>query len=516
MMQPRPIKQLAYAAAVFVSSACALILEIVAGRLIAPYVGMSLYTWTAIIAVVLAGLSAGHWIGGRLATVDVKHRHGARRIAWSLALAALSSLASLVLIRVVSVALLQSGLDMIPVIVLLAGALFFLPSLFVGIASPILTKLAIDDRPGREGPVIGRMFAVGALGSIAGTLAAGYLFISWIGSTGTVLTVAAVYGLLALAFASSARFAHVIATAVFLPTAGLAWWGSAVSAFHSPCFMESDYFCIRIADYAAESGRASRLMVLDHLVHSINDRDQPDMLYSPYVHFVDEVTTLRMGPATVLKTFFIGGGGYTLPRAWATRTPIPEQVVAEIDPAVTASARAQMWLADQTPGLTVVHQDARTTLQRYPREPRFDIVFGDAFHDIAVPPHLVTREFHGEIAARLSARGIYVMNVIDLGVDPRFLFSLVKTLEHDFPVVEVWKTLEEIDETGRVTFVVVAATTETPVPELVSARGFVRTWRRWPAANLSRRIAQAEAPVLTDDYAPVDRLMSALLLESQR
>ena len=40
------------------------VLEIVAGRLIAPYVGVSLYTWTAVIGVILAGLSVGNWLGG--------------------------------------------------------------------------------------------------------------------------------------------------------------------------------------------------------------------------------------------------------------------------------------------------------------------------------------------------------------------------------------------------------------------------------------------------------------------
>ena len=48
-------------------AAASLVVEIVAGRMLAPYVGMSLYTWTSVIAVVLAGFSAGHWAGGRLA-----------------------------------------------------------------------------------------------------------------------------------------------------------------------------------------------------------------------------------------------------------------------------------------------------------------------------------------------------------------------------------------------------------------------------------------------------------------
>ncbi len=52
---------------VFVSSGCIMILELVAGRIVAPYVGVSLYTWTGIIGVVLAGISLGNYLGGWLA-----------------------------------------------------------------------------------------------------------------------------------------------------------------------------------------------------------------------------------------------------------------------------------------------------------------------------------------------------------------------------------------------------------------------------------------------------------------
>ena len=49
---------------VFISSAGTLILELVAGRILVPYVGVSLYTWTSIIGVVLAGISIGNYLGG--------------------------------------------------------------------------------------------------------------------------------------------------------------------------------------------------------------------------------------------------------------------------------------------------------------------------------------------------------------------------------------------------------------------------------------------------------------------
>src|SRR3712207_7347509 len=54
-------------ALVFVTSAAVLVLEILASRLLAPYVGVSLETYTGIIGVVLAGISLGTWLGGRAA-----------------------------------------------------------------------------------------------------------------------------------------------------------------------------------------------------------------------------------------------------------------------------------------------------------------------------------------------------------------------------------------------------------------------------------------------------------------
>src|SRR5512135_3811270 len=51
----------------FVASFCILVIEIVAGRILAPFVGVSLYTWTSIIGVVLAGISIGAYLGGKLA-----------------------------------------------------------------------------------------------------------------------------------------------------------------------------------------------------------------------------------------------------------------------------------------------------------------------------------------------------------------------------------------------------------------------------------------------------------------
>lgn len=505
--------QFVLAAAVFLTAAGSLVIEIAAGRLIAPFVGMSLYTWTAIIAVVLAGLSVGHWIGGHLAATSLDRLRGLRYIAWSLAIAAPLSLLVLPLVRLVSASLVTSGMGPIAIVVALTMILFFLPSLLIGIVSPIATKIALDDRPDDAGHVLGRMFAVGALGSIIGTLSAGYLFISWIGSNGTIIAVAGLYAVLAIGFGVWAQRTAAIASVVVVTMVGLTAWSDNVDGFTSPCQVESDYFCIRFDDFSDISGRPSKIMVLDHLAHGINDQLDPTVLYSSYVHFVDEVTAMRLKPRESLNAFFVGGGGYTLPRAWSRLYPHAHLTIAEIDPAVTKAAVEEMWFDPDKPNVKVLHRDGRTALMSAPEPETYDVIFGDAFHDIAVPSHLITREFHQLIKSRLSENGFYAANVIDLGREPRFLLALVKTLREDFESVEIWSPVDEVDQQGRLTFIVIAGNRGTGRAHLESRFGLIREWVQWPLSAMEKRVAYADLPILTDNYAPVERLLSAFLID---
>ena len=52
---------------VLLSSAAVLVLEVLVSRLVAPYVGLTLETYTAAIGVALAAIAAGASFGGRLA-----------------------------------------------------------------------------------------------------------------------------------------------------------------------------------------------------------------------------------------------------------------------------------------------------------------------------------------------------------------------------------------------------------------------------------------------------------------
>ena len=488
------------------SAACGLVVEIVAGRMVAPYLGMSLYTWTAIISVVLAGFSLGHWIGGRMA--ERRQRAALRGVAWSLVLAGLSTIATLMTIRYAAPAIIGLNLGAVATVLLVTFVLFFLPSLFVGIPAPVLTKLALDeDAPDRSGRTIGAFYAVGAIGSIAGTLAAGFLFISWLGTTNTLIVVALLYLLMGLAlFASKGagglssmwRPAAVVAVSALV----IGYLGFRVQAFADPCRIASSYYCIRIVDVSRDMGTPARVMVLDHLGHGVNLRDAPQRLVSPYVELHDILARIHVGNLPAPRAFFIGGGAYTLPRAWLAARRDALITVAEIDPAVTRAAISEMWLKPND-RLRTIHADARIALQNA-EAAAFDIIVGDAFHDIVIPPHLVTREFFQLVAARLSKEGIYLMNVVDHQLRPRLALSIWQTMRAAFPNVEVWRS----NETGtRTTFVLAAVARPTPAARLATPASPGVAFQRLPGPVL-RELAKALRPVmLSDDYAPVDRLI---------
>lgn len=505
-----------YLAVTAISAACGLIVEIVAGRIIAPYLGMSLYTWTAVIAVVLAGFSVGNWIGGRIA--DQPPAKAASTTAWSFAAAALTALAILPLLRVITGPILSLDLPAVPTILLLTTALFFAPSVFVGVPSPVLTKLAVDENPQSLGRLIGVFFAGGAIGSIVGTLAAGYVFISFLGSTATIITVALVYTALALIMAHDAhsrqrndaqdaptklplgKLAAVFVSAVVLITAA-----TNLQAFSSNCQTESDYYCIRVQDTGATFGMPSRALILDHLSHGVNLRDAPQALVSPYVELQSRLVELHHPPPSArLRAYFIGGGAYTLPRAWLATYPQAQIDVAEIDPAVTQAAMKQLWLPSSS-RLHVIHKDARRALnEQRPSAARYDVVIGDAFHDIAVPPHLITREFYARIKNALAPDGLYLMNVIDNPDHPRLVASVVATLSDVFTSVEVWISNEP---TNRATYIIRASAKPSPVTGLTSNMQPGLAWQKFAPPQMQSLQAKLDPIVMTDDYAPIDRLI---------
>src|SRR3989344_3501717 len=54
---------------VFVSGTVVLVLELLASRILAPFLGTSIYVWASVIGIVLGALSLGYYLGGRFSQI---------------------------------------------------------------------------------------------------------------------------------------------------------------------------------------------------------------------------------------------------------------------------------------------------------------------------------------------------------------------------------------------------------------------------------------------------------------
>ena len=202
---------------VFTASACTLVIEIVAGRVLAPAIGVSLYTWTSIIGIVLAGISVGNYLGGRIAD----RRPSGSTLGVILLAAGVSSLSILPAYSLVSG--LFGGLPLLVRIVLLTTVLFFVPSLILGMVAPVAIKLRLSDLT-ETGNVVGKVYAVSTAGSIVGTFLTGFLMVQLFGSRFILVVVGLVLVFLALAFGDLWR-GRVPGTALLAGLVGMAGTG---------------------------------------------------------------------------------------------------------------------------------------------------------------------------------------------------------------------------------------------------------------------------------------------------
>jgi len=477
-------------------SAASLVVEIVAGRMLAPHVGMSLYTWTAVIAVVLAGFSAGHWWGGRLA-----EKPAPTALAWTggaILAAALTTAGAVLILPVAAGPVLATVTDPVWGITALTMVVFFLPSFFAGVPAPVLAQIAITTHA-RSGPALGAMFASGAVGAIAGVLLAGFVFIGWLGSALTLVVVTVLYiasGLLFFWLGRSRGFGiAVLAGAAAAGMAGLAL------AAPAQCHEETRYFCLRVDDLSADPSSPVHLMVIDHLAHGISARDLPEVQFTVHGAMLDTLTRLR-APQDDFTTYVIGGGSFSVPRSLIAQGA-GTMTVAEIDPEVTRFAAEAFWFDPST--AVIWHEDARRALLTRP-EARFDIIIGDAFTDVVAPVHLVTQEFFELVAARLTPEGSFLMTVIDYEDRLGALGSIVRTLQQEFPTVEVWTQAAQPAPGARMVFAVVAGQTPTPVNQFTAPAPDLMVFGAL-ADGVVARIAEGRGMILTDDFAPIDRLM---------
>jgi spermidine synthase len=475
---------------VLVTSAAILVLEVIVNRLVAPYVGLSLETYTTAIGAALASISMGTVLGGRLAdSVDPRRWLGPVTIAGG----------GLVLLSrpvVDAIGPSMRGRGASGTMVLVCAAIV-VPSLVLSMVPPGVVKLQLRTLA-ETGRTVGALSALGTLGALLGTFLTGFVLLAHL-SAGTILVSTAVVvlvtGLLTAVLVSRSR--GVVALVLLLSAPAGVW----ALAGDGPCDVQTRYYCVRIdVDPVRATGR---VLVLDDGDHSYVDLVDPRFLGFRYSQrMADVLATRAAGP---LRALHIGGGGFTLPRYLDAVRPGSRNTVVEIDPALEGIARRSLGLSLVSPALEVVAEDGRTHVAGEGTD-EYDLVIGDAFGREAVPWHLTTAEMKAEIRRVLAPGGVYLLNMID-GPRGRFARAEAATLRAVFPHVVMLAPVETMRGLRGGNYVFAASDEPFDVSRLLR----LAASRGEPEGVADEmRVAQfaSRATVLTDDYAPVDQLIS--------
>ncbi|MEW6664732.1 MAG: fused MFS/spermidine synthase [Thermodesulfobacteriota bacterium] len=501
---------------VFVASFCTLVIELVAGRILAPYLGVSLYTWTSIIGVVLAGISVGAYLGGLLADRFPRQII----LGWLLLLSGVGAFSIVPLTDHVGNLDLQSTL-MIRILAV-TTIIFFGPSCLLGMISPVVVKLTLDNL-NRTGNVVGKIYAFSTLGSILGTFATGFFLISWMGTRLILFSVGVVLLLAGLVFGGF--FGRMKLLALLLAPSAAVVWAFYAYGFKSPedhmtyFFRESNYYTIKLKQsHSTTRGVRLEALVLDHLIHSYTDLANPLHLEYEYIRLYEELLRWRVKNKPAFRALFIGGGGYTLPNFLHAKYPGARMDVVEIDPEITRIADEYLGVP-RDGRIRSFNQDARWFVMNSKHAGPYDFVFGDAFNDLTVPYHLTTKEFAVLLKRLLKPDGLFMANVIDNFSKGLFLPAYLRTLEEVFGKgnVNVVTVSSDYEDMRTGTYVVLAS------PQPLDTEGFLRAGtenggRGWTARIMPQDILQGYLQmrprlILTDDYVPVDNLIAPVFEE---
>jgi spermidine synthase len=498
----RPLSGWLAIALVTGTSAAVLVLEILAGRLLAPYVGVSLETFTGIIGTILAGIAVGAWVGG----VAADHIDPRRLLPVLLVLGGALAIATIPIVRVLGDGSGSGG----GIRILVLTGFGFLPSATVlSAVPPAVIKLQLMDLAS-TGTTVGRLSAWSTAGALFGTFFTGFVLVAaaavttLIVAVGVALIVSGVAMWLGTRTASSAEMLGIGGLAV-VSLIG-------VVTVDSPCETQTAYYCLSVVeDPDHDSGRT---LVLDDLRHSYVDLADPTFLEFWYIRrIVDAIEAHAASPDGPIDAVYLGGGAFTVPRYVRATRPGSDQTILEIDGDLVDVVEERIDF-DRRDDVEIIVGDGRLAVDDL-ADDSADVVVGDAFGSRAVPFHLATEEFLGDVARVVRDDGIYVANIID-GPDERFLRAEAAT------IAEVFEHVVVVRGPGIVTgrngnSVVVASASPLNVESLAQRLATDadpgegpdpdRTVGEILTGDELRRYLDG-ATILTDDYAPVDQLIT--------
>lgn len=496
---------------VFLTGAAVLIIEITATRLLSVYFGNTIYTTSSIISVVLFALSIGYFMGGRLAD-----KSGSEFLFYQIISLSGLSVFLLQLLNVYIIPQITSDYTLQDGPLISSMLLFLLPGVLLGMLSPIVAKLQ-KKRVKKQGigQITGNVFFWSTLGSIVGSLGTGFYLIPQyaisqiIVGVGTVLFGLGLLGMLSpWRKGTSSGIILVLLLTIPLVHASLLSFNTTVKAQ---------------SVVHQEQGLYDNIVIYDDEYHGVETRflqqaiDASSAMYLTSKELVYDYTRYheiyKLGSSDPKHAFVIGGGAYSVPKALLADDPQIKVDVAEVEPSLFSLGQ-KYFDVPQDPRLTNYIEDGRRLLQR--SETKYDLIFSDAFR-LSIPAHLTTKEFFELGKSKLAPEGVFVANIVG-SLDekqPSFLFSEIKTFQSVFPN-SYFFAVDSLDAEYPQNVIMVGyngdagrnlLTVDTDQPFLSTLEAKRIDLEQYDLSGHS---------VLTDDYAPVDYLISKMFVEYVR
>ncbi len=481
----------------FSTNAAILVFEIAGGRLLAPYLGTAVGVWAGLISVVLAGMALGYHWGGKVADT-----HASKAVVGRFLFA--SGLAALIA---------WSVRDIVPSFfaltgfsetwgALLVGTVLFMPTVFILAAiSPLLVKNLIKNIE-HSASEVGTLYAVGSIGSIVGAVGTGMLLIPHFGVSAILLGVAVF--LLCASFLLL-KDNVVLHTVIVIVVIALAFFLNALPTRASIAEADITTEYNRVFVDRLEKFGNARSLSMDPFgtqcamfVDADNTADERHIVFR-YIQGFD-ILRETARPEGAPRALFLGGCNFSYPRYLLNLFPETTADVVEIDRGMTKIAETYFGFdTSKFPTLTIFYEDARTYLKK-PRG-KYDIVFMDAFGaSRGIPVHLTTKEMFQSIGENLKSDGTLFINAHGAyeGEGARFPAALLRTVREVFPYVSVYRLGDEPARNQNLLF---AASFEKEFPDIL-------TDERFPEITLTETSLPESDIILTDDFAPVERLLN--------
>jgi spermidine synthase len=497
----------------FITGAIVMSFEMLGSRYLNPYFGSGIYTWAALISTVLAALTAGYFLGGFLAD----------RTASATVLGMIVGVASVYLLVLPSFAdatlrFVLDAIDDVHVGSLYAAlAIMFLPVVLLGVYSPFAIRLVLRNMQW-SGTVSGTVYGVSTAGSIAGTLGTTFFLIPTIGTRAITLWLGAAgigCALLLLALDRlHLRGKGVRSTAGLVALAVLVLAGSRICADDlidenvraqmlehgdgEVVHLETEYNDLFIDKRGSLLGLSSTYKRYAH-IESLVDLKDPDAMPLEYGRIMPVALAY---PREIRRILVIGLGAGSLSTYLGRAMPDARIDVVELDPGVITAGKKYFGLRE-TDRVRFIESDGRVYLSRH--KDTYDLILLDAFRELGVPFHMLTREFYTLVKEHLAPGGAVAANVV---ANTKLYLSTLVTLQAVFPTVDVYPAWSARNEAQAIA---VAVSVPRPAAESLEQRAIVLQTEyrfRYPLPDLvGKRLTELDskgADVLTDDFAPAD------------